>query len=105
MPSQEPSKPLSSTTILSVIQPIAGTLNDLESHLLDTSQGRATTGERAGVDIIKAIVYGGLLECITSLSVITSAAGGDATTCEFPTFDPPTLCSLEPSMLLTLLIC
>lgn len=38
----------------------------------------------AGVDIMKAIVYGGLLECITSLSVISSAAGGDATTCEFP---------------------
>ena len=37
-----------------------------------------------GVDILKAIVYGGLLECIISLSVITSAAGGDATTCEFP---------------------
>ncbi|KMS94791.1 hypothetical protein BVRB_015260 isoform A [Beta vulgaris subsp. vulgaris] len=34
----------------------------------------------SGLDIIKAIVYGGLLECITSLSVITSAAGGDATT-------------------------
>ncbi|XP_057546765.1 membrane protein of ER body-like protein isoform X2 [Amaranthus tricolor] len=34
----------------------------------------------AGVDIMKAIVYGGLLECITSLSVISSAAGGDATT-------------------------
>ncbi|XP_057534515.1 uncharacterized protein LOC130812716 isoform X4 [Amaranthus tricolor] len=33
-----------------------------------------------GVDILKAIVYGGLLECIISLSVITSAAGGDATT-------------------------
>ncbi|CAO2832397.1 unnamed protein product [Amaranthus hypochondriacus] len=35
---------------------------------------------RIGVDILKAIVYGGLLECIISLSVITSAAGGDATT-------------------------
>ncbi|KAK9724102.1 hypothetical protein RND81_05G048400 [Saponaria officinalis] len=34
----------------------------------------------SGLDIVKAIVYGGLLESITSLSVITSAAGGDATT-------------------------
>ncbi|XP_021725742.1 membrane protein of ER body-like protein [Chenopodium quinoa] len=34
----------------------------------------------SGIDIIKAIVYGGLLECITSLSVVSSAAGGDATT-------------------------
>ncbi|XP_021858836.1 uncharacterized protein [Spinacia oleracea] len=34
----------------------------------------------SGLDIIKAIVYGGLVECITSLTVISSAAGGDATT-------------------------
>ncbi|KNA22738.1 hypothetical protein SOVF_031670 [Spinacia oleracea] len=33
-----------------------------------------------GPDIMKAIVYGGLWECITSLSVISSAAGVDATT-------------------------
>ncbi|GAB4858653.1 hypothetical protein Ancab_010126 [Ancistrocladus abbreviatus] len=32
------------------------------------------------VDILKAIVYGGLVELITSLSVVTSAVGADATT-------------------------
>ncbi|GAB4826047.1 hypothetical protein Ancab_008917 [Ancistrocladus abbreviatus] len=33
-----------------------------------------------GLDILKAIVYGGLIESITSLSVVTSAVGADATT-------------------------
>ncbi|KAK9732507.1 hypothetical protein RND81_04G004500 [Saponaria officinalis] len=36
--------------------------------------------EGSGVEVIKAIVYGGLLESIASLSVVVSAAGGDATT-------------------------
>lgn len=80
MPNQEPPKTSSPPTILGVIQPGGGPSHDLEASLLDASQEPPTPGDRAGVDIIKAIVYGGLLECITSLSVITSAAGGDATT-------------------------
>lgn len=32
------------------------------------------------IEVIKSIVYGGLAESITSLSVVSSAAGGDATT-------------------------
>ncbi|XP_073292855.1 membrane protein of ER body-like protein [Primulina huaijiensis] len=32
------------------------------------------------IEVIKSIVYGGLAELITSLSVVSSAAGGDATT-------------------------
>ncbi|KAH9611312.1 hypothetical protein KSS87_023674 [Heliosperma pusillum] len=50
---------------------------------VDVEAGLARELSRPGVsglDIVKAIVYGGLLESITSLSVITSAAGGDATT-------------------------
>ncbi|CBI29527.3 unnamed protein product, partial [Vitis vinifera] len=31
-------------------------------------------------EILKSIVYGGLIESITSLSIVTSAAGADATT-------------------------
>ncbi|XP_076920205.1 membrane protein of ER body-like protein isoform X1 [Bidens hawaiensis] len=38
------------------------------------------TGGGRSVDIIKSIVYGGLIELITSLSVVSSAAGGDAAT-------------------------
>ncbi|KAL9240227.1 hypothetical protein vseg_014472 [Gypsophila vaccaria] len=51
--------------------------------LVDVEAGPTQQSRRRGVsglDIIKATVYGGLLESITSLSVITSAAGGDATT-------------------------
>ncbi|XP_074319094.1 membrane protein of ER body-like protein [Silene latifolia] len=36
--------------------------------------------EDSKVEVIKAVVYGGLLESIASLSIIVSAAGGDATT-------------------------
>ncbi|XP_074296508.1 uncharacterized protein LOC141626740 [Silene latifolia] len=36
--------------------------------------------EDARVEVIKAVVYVGLLESIASLSIIVSAAGGDATT-------------------------
>ncbi|KAG9155767.1 hypothetical protein Leryth_004021 [Lithospermum erythrorhizon] len=40
-------------------------------------------GESYGIEIIKSIVYGGLVESITSLSVVSSAAGGGAATCKF----------------------
>ncbi|KAL8151348.1 hypothetical protein V2J09_021156 [Rumex salicifolius] len=39
-----------------------------------------TAGGSSEVDVIKSIVYGGLLESIASLSVVTSAAGADAKT-------------------------
>ncbi|KAK9074147.1 hypothetical protein SSX86_006744 [Deinandra increscens subsp. villosa] len=38
------------------------------------------TGSGRSLDIIKSIVYGGLIELITSLSVVSSAAGADAAT-------------------------
>lgn len=34
-------------------------------------------------DVLKSIVYGGLIESITSLSVVLSAAGTDASTCKY----------------------
>lgn len=55
-----------------------GPLQGLDNSLLEQGLPRPRGG--TGIDIIKAIVYGGLLESITSLSVIASAAGGDATT-------------------------
>lgn len=42
----------------------------------------AEAGGSRGVEIIKSIVYGGLLESITSLGIVSSAAGGDASTCK-----------------------
>lgn len=74
IPEPQPSAPPSSVEQ----GPSAEVGSSISSHPLEDPR----TGV-AGVDIIKAIVYGGLVECITSLSVITSAAGGDATTCEF----------------------
>lgn len=40
-------------------------------------------GTRNEWDILKSIVYGGLIESITSLGVVSSAAGSDASTCKF----------------------
>lgn len=37
-------------------------------------------------EILKSIVYGGLTEAITSLSVVTSAASADAATCKSSDF-------------------
>lgn len=34
-------------------------------------------------EILKSIVYGGLVESITSLSIVTSASGADAATCKW----------------------
>lgn len=34
------------------------------------------------IEVIKSVVYGGLGESIASLSIVSSAAGGDAATCK-----------------------
>ncbi|XP_073045307.1 membrane protein of ER body-like protein isoform X2 [Primulina eburnea] len=45
------------------------------------AQGRTEDVRRnSKIEVIKSIVYGGLAELITSLGVVSSAAGGDATT-------------------------
>jgi len=40
-----------------------------------------TTGSSKGWEILKSIVYGSLAELLASLSVVTSAASADSTTC------------------------
>jgi hypothetical protein len=53
--------------------------------IADSTEG-TTDSELKGakkLEIVKSIVYGGLIESITSLSVVTSAAGAEATTCKF----------------------
>ncbi|KAG8094178.1 hypothetical protein GUJ93_ZPchr0012g22134 [Zizania palustris] len=42
----------------------------------------ASADQRDGWDILKAIVYGGLVESITSLSVVSAAASSGAVTCK-----------------------
>lgn len=39
-------------------------------------------GAEVTVDILKSIVYGGLIESITSLGVVSSAAGAGSATCK-----------------------
>lgn len=43
----------------------------------------ADSGEAYEFEIIKSIVYGGLVESITSLGVVSSAAGGGTATCKY----------------------
>jgi len=43
----------------------------------------ASSAPRDEWDILKAIVYGGLVESITSLSVVSAAAASGAKTCKF----------------------
>ena len=40
------------------------------------------TGDSKSLEILKSIVYGGLMEFITSLSIVTSAAASGTTTCK-----------------------
>jgi hypothetical protein len=48
----------------------------------------AGVGESRQWEIIKSIVYGGLIESITSLSVVSSAAGAGAANCKCHFFIP-----------------
>ncbi|GLU12142.1 hypothetical protein SLE2022_288470 [Rubroshorea leprosula] len=49
----------------------------IESTAVSTENG---VSESRGLDILKSIVYGGLIESITSLGVVSSAAGAGAST-------------------------
>lgn len=50
---------------------------------IDSVEGQATDGaDGYKIEIIKSIIFGGLAESITSLSVVASATGGDTTTCK-----------------------
>ncbi|GLU12141.1 hypothetical protein SLE2022_288460 [Rubroshorea leprosula] len=58
---------------------------DLEAGPVETTDsndipGTAIASESRGLEILKSIVYGGLIESITSLGVVSSAAGGGAST-------------------------
>lgn len=58
----------------------SGTLQHLETLIqINEQRGMSTVGIQ-GLEIIKSIVYGGLVESIASLGVVSSAAGSDAAT-------------------------
>lgn len=46
-----------------------------------TSSESSVAASTKTLEILKSVVYGGLIESLTSLSVVTSAASADATTC------------------------
>ncbi|XP_049393537.1 uncharacterized protein LOC125857924 isoform X2 [Solanum stenotomum] len=53
---------------------------NLDTHI-QSVEGQATDGaDGYKIEIIKSIIFGGLAESITSLSVVASATGGDTTT-------------------------
>lgn len=55
----------------------------LKDTQIDMPKQRPDDGTIRKWEILKSIVYGGLAESITSLGVVSSAAGSDATTCTF----------------------
>lgn len=54
-----------------------------EATILDTPARPVPPAQRDEWDILKAIVYGGLVESITSLSVVSAAAASGAKTRKF----------------------
>jgi len=66
-------------------------ITDAEDEVIVILTGDVAREESPAVrpgewDILKSIVYGGLIESITSLAVVSSAAGAGAATCMYPNF-------------------
>ncbi|GAV69110.1 VIT1 domain-containing protein [Cephalotus follicularis] len=55
-------------------------LTQTETQIHVVEHRRTEVSEAYGIDILKSIVYGGLIESITSLGVVSSAAGAGAST-------------------------
>lgn len=60
----------------------------LSRTIIETEHRGTDAGEVRDWEIMKSIVYGGLIESITSLGVVSSAAGAGADTCKFSLFFP-----------------
>lgn len=52
--------------------------------IVGQTQGFVGDQDSKPFEILKSVVYGGLMEVIASLSIVASAAAGDATTSKFP---------------------
>jgi len=59
----------------------AGEVVPAETTSLVTPNEASVSASSKTLEILKSVVYGGLIESLTSLSVVTSAASADATTC------------------------
>ncbi|XP_059667358.1 membrane protein of ER body-like protein isoform X2 [Cornus florida] len=78
---EEPVEPAASQMAQTIITSAeTGTMPSIETQIRVGDQKGIEAREVYGLDIIKSIVYGGLIESITSLGVVSSAAGADAST-------------------------
>ncbi|KAI9102172.1 hypothetical protein K1719_023682 [Acacia pycnantha] len=75
----EEGKIKSSASHIGVTDPINGSiLGNTATQVYVGEQSRAEIGETRGLEILKSIVYGGLIESITSLGIVSSAVGSGA---------------------------
>ena len=58
-------------------------ITELQTQVQNGEQPRDEVGEPQGWEILKSIVYGGLVESITSLGIVSSAVSSGATPCKF----------------------
>ncbi|KAH7853917.1 hypothetical protein Vadar_008055 [Vaccinium darrowii] len=77
----------STDTIITIKGPVEPTRSQEEPDIITSPETvpllrpeSAVARESRGVEIIKSMVYGGLIESITSLGIVSSAAGADAST-------------------------
>ncbi|KAK1392126.1 hypothetical protein POM88_011182 [Heracleum sosnowskyi] len=74
-------EPLAAQRVQDLTDPAeTGNLQDLETRIQIIEQRGTSTDGIQGVEIIKSIVYGGLVESVTSLVVVSSAASSNVTT-------------------------
>lgn len=60
----------------------SATFTEPATQVYTSEQARTEIGEPRGWEIIKSIVYGGLMELITSLGIVSSAASSGAAPCK-----------------------
>lgn len=65
--------------------PTGNYYTDQEKNIPEASQpliAKQRSQSSHSLEILKSIVYGGLMELVTSLSIVSSSAASHATTCE-----------------------
>jgi hypothetical protein len=88
----EPAEPAASQSAQNTVAPVgAEMLHQSGSPMIVGEQIGREVGEAHEWDILKSIVYGGLIESITSLGIVLSAAGAGAapSKCFTPAPQPP----------------
>lgn len=77
-------EPLAAERVQGLTDPAeTGNLQYLETRIQINEQRGTSTEGIQGVEIVKSVVYGGLVESVTSLGVVSSAASSNVTTRRF----------------------